>query len=316
MATICAGDQDGLKRINQEIATRYPRSEAAKQELADRLRRDYKYPTNADKAQMEAYRRAEAEQYGAWRKTWPQDSLIYNVLFLGTGRTAGHPSRAGRADGQRTDGALYRKNPNWYGSPPLEFCVADAYLKFKVNIDEAPALVKEGADAAGKRLREEMADDQIPEEMRTMLAESADNLKMERARILLTYYADAKQTEAARAIESELASLKPSKPGAQSTLLERQAQAAEVLGRKLDALVTYRAALDLRPPAPVRQSKSAIAVGSGPRIRCRCSASPTWKARPGSWRALRARRSSSTSGPPGAVPAAPSIPSFRSSTRS
>ena len=81
MATICAGDQDGLKRINQEIATRYPRSEAAKQELADRLRRDYKYPTNADKAQMEAYRRAEAEQYGAWRKTWPQDSLIYNGFF-------------------------------------------------------------------------------------------------------------------------------------------------------------------------------------------------------------------------------------------
>ena len=244
-----AGDQDSLKRISAEIVTRYPRSEAAKQETSDRWRKDHKYPANADKAQMEVYRRAEAEQYGAWRKIWPEDSLIYNVLFSALvelpDTKAGQVARMGNELM-----ALYRKNPNWYGSPPLEFRVADAYLKFKVNIDEVPALVKEGGDAAGKRLREELADDQIPEEMRTTLAESADSLKMERARILLTYYADAKQTEAAGAIESELASLKPSKLGAQSTLLERQAQAAEVLGRKLDALVTYRAALYLRPPGP------------------------------------------------------------------
>lgn len=244
-----AGDQDGLKRINDEIVARYPRSEAAKRELSDRWRRDHKYPADGDKAQMEAYRRAEAEQYAAWRKTWPEDSLIYNVLFSALVELPDTKAEQVARMGSELM-ALYRKNPNWYGWPPLEFRVADAYLKFKVNIDEAPALVKEGADAAGKRQREELSDDQIPEEMRTMLAESADNLKMERARILLTYYAAVKQTEPAKAIEAELASLQPSKPRSQSTLLERKAQAAEVLGRKLDALVTYRAALDLRPPGP------------------------------------------------------------------
>jgi len=244
-----AGDQDGLKRINQEIVARYPGSDAAKQELSDRWRRDHKYPPDADKPQMEAYRRAEAGQYGAWHKTWPEDSLIYSVLFSAMVELPDtRPDQVARMSSELM--ALYRKNPNWYGSPPLEFRVADACLKFKVNIGEVPALVKEGADAAAKRQREELADDQIPEEMRAMLAESADNLKMERARVLLTYYAAVKQTAPAAGIEAELASLRPSKPKAQSTLLERQAQAAEVLGRKLDALVMYRAALELRPQPP------------------------------------------------------------------
>ncbi|HTS63848.1 MAG TPA: TlpA disulfide reductase family protein [Candidatus Acidoferrales bacterium] len=242
-----AGDQVALNRIDEEIVARYPRSEAAKRQLGDRWRRDHKYPAGADKAQMEAYRRAEAAQYEAWRKIWPEDSLICNVLFSALVELPDtRAAQVARIGSELM--ALYRKNPNWYGSPPLEFRVADAYLKFKVNIDEVPALVKEGADAAEKRQREELADDQIPEEMRAMLAESAGNLKMERSRILLAYYAAVKQTEPAGAIDAELASLRPSKPGAQSTLLERQAQAAEVLGRKLDALVMYRAALDLRPP--------------------------------------------------------------------
>lgn len=60
----------------------------------------------------------------------------------------------------------------------------------------------------------------------------------------------AKNPDQAKAIEADLATLEPADARAKSNLLERRAQAAEVLGRKLDALVLYRAALAIRPKAP------------------------------------------------------------------
>jgi thiol-disulfide isomerase/thioredoxin len=244
-----AGDLDGLKRINDEILAKYPRSEAAKRELDDRWRKEHPYPRNGDKPQIEAYQRAVAARYGELVKVWPEDSLLYNNLFSAIVQLPETKPEVVARMGREIM-ALYRGNPNWYGSPPLEFRVADAYLKFKVNIQDVPGLVKEGVDAEEKRRAEEMADDQIPEELRTVVREGSENLRMERARVLLDYYAAVKQTEPARAIEDELAAMHPSKPGPQSKLLERQAQAAEVSGRRLDALVLYRAALDLRPPGP------------------------------------------------------------------
>ncbi len=242
-----AGDTEAVRRLNDEILARYPRSEAAKRELMDRWRKEHKYPPGGDKAQLEAFRRAVAEAYGAWLKTWPEDSMIYSQLFS----AASHLPEAKAAEVARMGDevmALYRKNPNWYGYPPLEFQVADAFLTHKVNVEKVPGLVEEGIEAAAKRYREEMANDQFPDEMRTILEESRQQMRMERARLLLGYYAAVKRTEGAHAIEEELAALHFEKAGPRSTLLDRKAQAAEVLGRKLDALTLYRAALDIRPP--------------------------------------------------------------------
>jgi thiol-disulfide isomerase/thioredoxin len=245
-----AGDQEATKRINDEILAKYPTSQQAERELQDRWRKDHPYPRNADKTQMEGYWRAAAEKYGEWHKVWPEDSLLYYQLFSALIQL---PDTAPEKAAQMGDEvvALYRKDPNWYGWPIMEFQIAGAFLKYKVNIDKVPTLVEEGTDAETKRRRERLANDQYPDEMRAMVSESSDQLKMERARVLLDYYAAVKQTEPAKSIEAELTSLHPSKPAMQSMLLERRAQAAEVLGRKLDALLLYRAALEQRPPGPV-----------------------------------------------------------------
>jgi thiol-disulfide isomerase/thioredoxin len=64
------------------------------------------------------------------------------------------------------------------------------------------------------------------------------------------YYEAVKQPEKAGAIESDLAEFHPAKPYQKSTLLQVQARAAELLGRKLDALMMYRSALEARPQPP------------------------------------------------------------------
>ncbi len=244
-----AGDAAAVKRMKEEIGTKYPSSSAAKTEIQDRWRKAHEYPRNGSQAQLQAYRRALVAQYTQWHKAWPDDSMFYSQLFS----AAIQLPETKREDVARMGDELvaaYRKDPSWYGATPVELQVADAFVKYKVSLDKVPALVEEGIARAAKRRREELADDQLPDELRTVIEQGNDSLIMERARVLLGYYAAVKQNDYAKLIESELAALHPVKPAQKAMLIERRAQAAEVLGRKLDALITYRAALDVRPPRP------------------------------------------------------------------
>lgn len=242
-----AGDLAAVNKTNDEILKEYPASDTAKGLLKDRWRKEHPYPRDPDQAQIEAWWRASLAANQEWHKLWPQDSLLLDQVFSALTKlpdtTADQIAKTG--DELMT---LYRANPSWYGMPPVEFRVAEAFVKYKVNLDKVPALVGEGYRASLKRNEERLADDRFPDELRTSLGQSIDTLKIERARVLLDYYAALKQPDKAREIEAELASLNPAKPGPKSDLLQRRAQAAELLGRKLDALMMYRAALELRPP--------------------------------------------------------------------
>ena len=242
-----AGDLAAVNRFNDEILKSYPASNDAKSVLEDRWRKEHPYPRNADQGQIEAWSRTSLAVSEEWHKRWPYDSLLFDGVFSALAKLPDTPAdRIARAGDELM--SLYRRNPNWWGMPPVEFRVADAFTKHKVNLDKVPALIEEGYRSASARNEERLADDRFPGEMQTVFRESTEHLKVERARVLLEYYAAVKQPEKAREIETELASLSPSKPAAKSNLLQRQARAAELLGRKLDALLMYRTALELRPP--------------------------------------------------------------------
>ncbi len=241
-----AGDLAAVNRLNEDVLKSYPVSNEAKSVLEDRWRKEHPYPRNGDQAQIEAWSRDSLTVHEEWHKRWPYDSLLFDGVFSALAKLPDTPAdRIAKAGDELM--ALYRRNPNWWGMPPVEFRVADAFTKHNVNLDKVPALVEEGHRSASARNDERLGDDRFPEEMQTVFRESTESLKIERARVLLEYYAALKQPERAREIEAELASLSPAKPFPKSNLLQRRARAAELLGRKLDALLMYRTALELRP---------------------------------------------------------------------
>ena len=156
--------------------------------------------------------------------------------------------------------AAYRKNPNWWGMPPLQLRIAGEFARRKVNLDKVQALVEEGYRTALKRNEDDGRDDRNPDDVLESVSESTQHLKIQRARVLLDYFDAMKQPEKAREIEGELAAIHLAKPYAKPNLLQAQGHAAELLGRKLDALMFYRASLELRQNGPASPENTRLAA--------------------------------------------------------
>jgi|CZKC01.1.fsa_nt_gi thiol-disulfide isomerase/thioredoxin len=245
------GDTASVEKLNDEMISVFPASQDAKRIVQDRWQKAHPYPVGADASQKEAHNRVTLAVSDEWIKRWPGDSMFLQQKFYALSQL---PETTPEQIRNAADQFLpaYRKNPYWSALPPIEFGLADAFLKYKIHIDQVPGLVNDGLTAARKRNDQIMADDRNEDQMRDMLSNSNSSVELERARIMLDYAAATKQPEIARAIETDLDAIDASKPFAKSALLQRRAQAAEVEGRKLDALLLYRDALTARtaPPQP------------------------------------------------------------------
>ncbi|MDX2152845.1 MAG: redoxin domain-containing protein [Bryobacteraceae bacterium] len=243
-----AGQPDAAKRTLDELLAKHPQSDVVRSDVMDRWRKQNPFPT-AEPGKVEAWRRAAVKQYAEWHSRWPDDSSLYHGWFSTYAELPDASPRQVAVMGDKLI-ELYRANPSWYGYLPVEWIVAEAFVKKQVHLEKVVALLDEGAARQAKRDQEDLESDRMPDDFRKSVSESIESRRLDRARILLAYYAATRQTEPAKAIEAELASFTPTTPRVKAALVERQAQAAEVLGRKLDALVLYRAALNLRGSAP------------------------------------------------------------------
>jgi thiol-disulfide isomerase/thioredoxin len=248
------GDLPSVDRTDAEILKEHPTSQAAERIVQDRWQKLHPYPQqNADEAQLQAYYRASLAAAEEWHSRWPEDSHVLFQKFVAlTSLAETTPEQIGSAANEFL--TAHRRNPYWYNPmSPLEFQVAEAFIKYKIHLDHVPALVDEAYRAAAARNEGRLKDDRLEQDERTAIAGSITHLKLERAHVLLDYYSATKQPEKAREIEAELTSLDAPNPALNSELLERHAQAAEVNGRKLDALVLYRASKQARTtPAPAK----------------------------------------------------------------
>ncbi len=145
--------------------------------------------------------------------------------------------------------AAARKQPDWYhwfDVPPVEMTVAEAFARHKLRLEDVPALIDSSYPAALARLEWELADDRSDDQHRLAPRQMIENLELDRARLLLDYFAAVKQPEKAAAVDADLGAIEPTRPFEREQVLHERARAAEMLGRKLDALMFYRAALDAR----------------------------------------------------------------------
>jgi thiol-disulfide isomerase/thioredoxin len=238
-----AGDLAGASRIEDQILLQYPSSEMAKHLVQDRWSKEHPAGPWLPEQAPESFSRARIAATEEWHRRWPEDAAILFQRFEALGAV---PSTPREEIGRTADEflAIYRKNPYFWTMPPVELRIAAGLVKHRVRLEEVVELVEEGSRRALAREERDLKDDRSDEEERTNFKKSKDYLALERARVLLDAYSALGQPEKAQAIDAELAELSLSEPALKSTLLARRAQAAELGGRKLDALIFYRAAAD------------------------------------------------------------------------
>jgi thiol-disulfide isomerase/thioredoxin len=242
------GDTAAVNRMNEEIIKDFPSSTDAERIVQDAWYKAHPYPSPTEKEKLVAYSRESLSVSKEWIKRWPDDSLVLygELMALSELPETTGPDIARAVDEMES---LFKKNPYWSTLPPAQFRVSEAYLKHKVRLDQVPALVAE----ARKKIEESErrpADDREVEASRKMQSDSVRGMKLMAARILLDDYEQTKQAEKAREVDATLESINADSPYSKSELLALHAQAAEIEGRKLDALTLYRSAINARPKAP------------------------------------------------------------------
>ncbi len=254
------GDTAAVNHLNDEIIRDFPSSTDAEGFVQDRWEKGHPYPMAEEKEKMEAYSREALPVYTDWIKRWPDDSLIVYERLNALSELS---ETTGPQIAQATDEllSLYKKNPYWTTMPPMQFTIAKAYLKHKVRLDQVPALVAE----AQKKLDEDERrppDDREVESSRKMQTDSVLGMKLMAARILMDDYEQTKQPEKARELDASLTSVNSDSSYVKSDLLALHAQAAEIEGRKLDALALYRSAINARPQAPAPGAEDKLTEGA------------------------------------------------------
>lgn len=248
-----AGDQAAVDRLANEILKTHPQSNEAKRIMQERFRKEHPYPGTGDEKQKEIWRRIQLAAAREWHKQWPDDAMVLLEIFSALNELPETKPEQVAAAVDEIQSA-YRKNPEFTTSPPLEFMIAGAYVKHKIRLDEVPRMVEEGYQSAVARDRR-FADDRYDEQTQNQWRSSLDYIAVERARILIDCYSLTEEPEKARAV---LDGIKLSDPGEQKTgMLTLRAKVAELEGRKADALVFFRAAMNARTTTPA--GKDALA---------------------------------------------------------
>jgi hypothetical protein len=267
-------DKVASQKIGDEILSNYPLSKEALRLVVQRWDKQFpQEPTAGDKPRRQAFDRTVLDTAEAWHKRWPDNYMILYMKFQALEALDDTtPKQIAKAAEELL--AAYRDRE--YYSPTIEFRIARAFAKHKINLEQVPVLVAEGYQTSWERFKPMMEDDRRKADPRSALIDQIDYLILQKNEILLDYYELTKQPGKAQELDQELASLQTI-PSEESWRLATRAHAAEVSGRKLDALILF-CWMQQNLPSLLRQR----AIGNGLRTHCPNSLFSTSKAKPGS----------------------------------
>lgn len=239
------GDKAAVARIEAEILRVYPASETAEEIVRHRWEEEHPLPRPITFQNHAAFQRELSAATEDWHRRWPDDPSLLDTWFDAIeGRDTPSERVSAAADEVL---AVAAREPDWYAwynVPPVELQVAGAFVRHKIRLAEVPALVERSYGRTLARLEWELADDRFDDQRREKPRQLLTWLKTDRARTLLDYDEAVHQHTHAAEVEADLASLAPEKPYEKLDVFELRARAADLLGRKLDALVLYRAAVE------------------------------------------------------------------------
>ncbi len=240
-------DEPALRNIEDRIIAADPSGTEAQNILDDRWSHEHPYPKPGDpKATQQAFYRAELQYANQLLKASPNDSYLLRMRFSALAEIDDSSTKQ-MVEAAKAYLAAQQLGSDWWYAPPIEFTIADAYIKRRTHVTDVPTLVAAGCVNFADRPELRLTSDITPDDLRKDFAEELFSFKTDAARILLDAAQQLKQPAIAKAAMDSLADAKPDKPSVKSTLWALKAKWAELNGHKLDAMLMYRAALDARP---------------------------------------------------------------------
>ncbi len=239
------GDQAAVERMSDEIVEQHPESAEARRTVEERWRNQNAPGPATDPTEAEARARASLAANREWHKRWPEDADILHTIFNDLARL---PETTPEQFAAAVDEfqAAYRKKADFFTTPPIEFRIAQGYIKYKIRLDQVPALVETGYQDGVRRNAMNLNDDRNDDTARGMFHNSLDSMRINSTGILLDYYILARQPERVKQAMARVDSVDTSKPFARAGMAALRAKAAEAEARKADALLLYRSAIDAR----------------------------------------------------------------------
>jgi thiol-disulfide isomerase/thioredoxin len=232
------GDQARVDKINDEIVAKYARSTEAVHIEEQRFNKEHPFAPRGE--EETEWRRLHLAAVREWLAKAPDNTSLLLDVFEDLAELP--DSKAEEVtDAIDRFQAVYQKKHDFTTMPPFEWRIAGAYIKYKIRLDQVPALVEDSYRAMMDR-QKSMADDDRNENSHD---DATDYFQVKKARLLVDCYAVTKDAAKAREAVAAVALKEPEKQ--KSGFLTLKAKAAEVEGRKADALMLYRAAWESVP---------------------------------------------------------------------
>jgi len=137
---------------------------------------------------------------------------------------------------------LLKKDQQWSLYDAVD--VGKVYVWRHIRVAEVPALITEGQERTAQYGTS--YSDRETQEMNSEFTEQILSLQLDAANVLIDAARELNRPELAVSATAQLANAAPKKAVNQSKLLAGKANYAELQGHKLDALLMYRKALEIR----------------------------------------------------------------------
>jgi thiol-disulfide isomerase/thioredoxin/Tfp pilus assembly protein PilF len=254
-----AGDEVARRRIEDRIEAEFPDTIAAKTVFQERWTKQHPYPQSNGPGDRQAFYRAQLEMANNGLKKWPNDFEYLMRRFQALSALDDATPDEVLNAGQMLRNGL-QDDPGVSATPPFEFQIAQAYVNKKVHVNEVPALIEEGWNSYRHRSGLAFTSDREPAGLRKNRNDTDLFMKTTAALTLLDAAQQLKNPDIAKAAVEALAATNPDKPYKKYAMWTVKAKWAELNGRKLDALLMYRAALDSRPAGAKPPGKDDVAT--------------------------------------------------------
>jgi thiol-disulfide isomerase/thioredoxin len=231
------GNESELERIYAVIVKNFPDSVAAKRVWDQQWWKEHPAPKEDDPAEKkQASYKEETKFFAEQLKTWPKDTLLVAEYFDVLNKVnSTSPEQISAAADMLL--ASIKHNPQ---DADYKTAIARAFVRRQMRLKEVPALVEEAAGTF-------WIPDDISDEMKANMEDYALRNRVERAEILTDLAFLLHKPEVAEDAIHQLGDRPPKSREIQPEFWAVKAKFAELNGRKLNALILYRTAIQAWP---------------------------------------------------------------------
>ena len=239
------GDKKSQLEVEDRIIAEYPDSGEAEIAEGRRFEDEHPYPKEGDSAEAkQAFYRAMLAAADSELKRSPNKSEALRDRFDALEMIDGVSNDDVVAAGEALRGAV-KGETRWYSMMPTQFGIARAYVDRNIRLEEVPVLVAEGR-ADYTRRKDRAVSDREPDEITKSEAYGDLNVLLTEAEVLVDAAKESGKPEIAEDAMQRLSVVKENARWFEIRLWLINGKWAELNGRKLDAMLMYRASLDSR----------------------------------------------------------------------